>query len=198
MDFNVGIFYAPLKSSLRDTLYENLTGDRFYGTPVAVQHIMPDYTNDTLATFGSMCFQSMEMLESMKGDFIVLSARNESAGVNNFQQLLAYMESKHGKAKVAEGYAFSQFFTYSWTLNDRELILLVTGKELEYISSLLDRPQQLKTAQTDATTLPSINTIVFVFNKKFDKSFTTSKVKSGEFLLLDSVNFSSRYRESKS
>jgi len=197
MNFKVGEFYSTMKSAAKDTLYENASGDRFTGTPFAFQYIMPKFTKDTLAYFGKMNFESIEMVENLKGEFMSLFAFNESKGKENFQQLLSYMESKYGKAKMAEGYNFSQFFTYTWNLKDRELVLLVIGKEDDYISSWLGIKTGAEHQPKDPTKLPVLITNVFVFNKKFDKSLTISKVKSGDFLHLEPESFSSMYLETR-
>lgn len=195
MDFKVDQFYATMKSAVKDTLYENLTGDRFSGTPIAIHHIMPKFTADTLAYFGKTDLESIEMIENLKGEFISLFAFKESKGLDHFQQLLAFIKSKYGEPKIAEGYSFRQFFTYSWDLKDRELILLVMGKDQDYISKLLGMGKSDHTSHIDTATLPVINTSLFVFNKQFDKSFSISKVKSGDFLHLEPANYKSIYLE---
>lgn len=197
MDFKVDPFYATMKSSSKDTLFENQTDWRFSGTPIAFHNLMPRFTADTLAYFGKVSFESIEMIESLKGEFISLYAFNQSDGLNNFQKLLTYIESKNGKPKVTEGYSFRQFFTYSWDLKDRELIVLVSGEKQEYISTLLGIKAASDSSHIVSAKPPVINTTIFVFNKKFNKKFTITKVKTGDFLHLDSKSFSSMYLEKK-
>lgn len=197
MDFKVDQFYSTMKSSAKDTLYENAAGNPFFGTPAAIHNVMPQYTDDTLAYFGKTIFESIEMVESLKGDFISLCAFKQSKGTNDFQKLLAYIESKNGNPKRTQGYSFTQFFTYSWDLKDRELILLVKGKDKEYISSLPGIKTAGDTSHIDTANAPVINTVIFVFNKKYKKEFTISKIKSGEFIRLLPDNFSSIYLETE-
>lgn len=151
---------------------------------VGIQFNMKSHTiGDSLARYGDMYFEGLNMMRNKKGEFMALVASNQNGGPVPFQLLLAYIEKKHGKAKVSNEDFFGGYKVYSWQLTDRLLAISVKNNDK---SAELKLALDLDSMTGDTTKHPSIDTKLFIVTNS-SKESVIGNLNSGEWLYFDKL-----------
>ncbi|HWV73016.1 MAG TPA: hypothetical protein VN040_14945 [Pseudosphingobacterium sp.] len=151
---------------------------------VGLQYNMKSHTlEDSLALYGNMHFEGLNMMRREDGEFMALVASNQNEGPGPFQQLLADIEKKHGKAKVSNEDFFGGYKVYSWQLADR--LLAISSKNNDK-SNELKLALDLDSMTVDTTKHPSIDTKLFIVTNS-SKDSVMGNLKSGEWLYFDKL-----------
>ncbi|MCL5247479.1 hypothetical protein M4I21_16785 [Cellulophaga sp. 20_2_10] len=146
-----------------------------------------DYTmgswrvNDSLAYYNKMYFEKINIMKTSDDDFIALAATNESYGVENFENLLRYITSKHGEPKITEDIS-GYYYLYSWLI-DNNLVAITSTRDNKNNTLNLDLIINKGNANLDTVKKPIVNTRLFVVNKKYKESITGQQW-SGDWIYL--------------
>ncbi|MDR2272055.1 MAG: hypothetical protein LBF27_14210 [Sphingobacterium sp.] len=151
---------------------------------VGLQYNMKSHTlGDSLALYGNMHFEGLNMMRSKEGNFMALVATKENENEEAFRTLLARLEKKYGKAKITEKDFFGGYNVYSWQLQDR--LIAISSKHN-------DKSNELKVAiDTDRKTIDTakhatIDTKFFLLSNKYRQAIS-GNLKSGAWLYFDKL-----------
>ncbi len=165
-----------------DTIYEGYFFDNT-GDIVGIQYNMRSWTpNDSLAFYDQMYFESINMMIDVKGEFMALTAVNESQSENAFKNLLDYIEQQNGKAKVRSNDFFGSYNVYSWELEDRLLAIASKYDNKKNTLKLEIEIDENNGVKIDTTKNPTINTRLFILNNKFKQDSILKQLTSGDWL----------------
>ena len=171
-----------------DTIYTKPYGySETTEPPVDVQYNMRSHNpEDRLAYYDKKRFEKINMMQSLDGDFMALVALNESESEDDFKQLLAHIEQKHGKAKVKKDDFFGSYIVYSWELEDR--LLVVSSKYDNKENTLkLEIGMTENVVKIDTTKHPTSNTRLFILNNAYKQDSVVKRLTSGDWLYFKGV-----------
>lgn len=150
---------------------------------IGIQYNMMGWSSgDSLGYYHNMYFEKIDMMNSIRGEFMALVGTNESENRDNFDNLLSYLKQKEGEPVVVENDFFGVYYNYSWDLDDRYISIT---------SKLNNKKKTLKLSLEisednviiDTTKHPSIDTRLFIINNKYKDSIV-GKLNSGDWLFL--------------
>lgn len=151
---------------------------------VGLQYNMKSWAQgDSLAQYGKMCFEAINMMRTKEGQFMALVASNQNEGEELFKQLVAEIERTHGKPKVTDQDFFGNYKVYSWQLEDR---LLAISSKYNDKSNELKLAFDLDSMKADTTKRPSIDTKLFMVSNNF-RDTVLGNLNSGEWLYFDDL-----------
>lgn len=152
---------------------------------IGLQYNMKSWTQgDTLARYGQMNFEAINMMRAPEGKFIALVATNENEGEVQVKRLIADIERKNGKPQVSEHEFFGGYKVYCWQLKDR---LLAISSKFDDKSNELKLAVDLDSMKVDTTRYPAIATKLFIISNEFRDSVGSS-LNSGAWVYFDELN----------
>jgi len=152
---------------------------------IGLQYNMKSWTEgDSIAQYGPMTFEALNMMRDTDGKFMALVATNQSQDEDPFKLLLAEIEKKYGKAKIIEDEFFGGYYVYRWQLPDR---LLAISSKYNDKSNELKLSVNLDSMKLDTTKKPSIDSKLFIVSNRFRDSLA-GNLKSGAWLYFDKIS----------
>lgn len=170
-----------------DTIYnEDLWGTK--RNLIGVQYNMRSWTpNDRVAYYNEMYFKKIDMMIDANGEFMALTASNESPNENAFKNILNYLEKKNGKAKVIHDDFFGAYKVYLWELKDRVLAISSKYDDKKNMLKLDVEIDENTGVRIDTTKHSTINTNLFILNNKFKQDSIVRKMSSGSWLYFNGI-----------
>ncbi|WP_108867134.1 hypothetical protein [Aquimarina aquimarini] len=166
-----------------DSVYRETWSYSDPGRLIGIQYNMMGWSSgDSLAHYHNMYFEKIDMMNSANGEFMALVAKNESKNRDDFDSLLNYLKQKEGEPTVVKNDFFGVYYNYSWNLNDR--YISITSKLNNKKNTLkIDFEINEDSIVMDTIKKPSIDTRLFIINKKYKDSII-GKLHSGDWLFL--------------
>ncbi|ATA77105.1 conserved exported hypothetical protein [Capnocytophaga canimorsus] len=155
--------------------------------PIAYQYDMRSWsTSDSLAYFQKMHFCKINMVTSLKGDFMALVAESESKGTDDFKALLDYLKQKHGKPTVKENGFYNDSFIYHWELDDR-LLAIFSHHDNKESTLKLGIEVTEDGVKADTTKQPTLVTRLFILKNQYKHDSILTHFTRGNWSVFDEI-----------